>query len=63
MGNSSADPLFLDADGLDNIPGTEDDDLRLQSGSPAIDAGDNAALLRRHCDQLRWPSRNCHDRL
>jgi len=39
-----ANPLFLDPDGVDNILGTIDDDLRLLPGSPAIDAGDNAHL-------------------
>ncbi len=43
-GNIDADPLFLDADGLDDIPGTEDDDLRLSAGSPCIDAADNSAV-------------------
>jgi len=38
-------PLFVDADGADNIVGTSDDDLRLLAGSPAIDAGDNNADL------------------
>jgi hypothetical protein len=37
-------PLFVDADGADDIPGTIDDDLRLQPGSPGIDAGSNFAL-------------------
>ena len=36
-----ADPLFKDADGLDDIYGTADDDVRLLGTSPAIDAGDN----------------------
>ena len=44
VGNISADPLFVDADGADNIPGTIDDNLRLLPGSPCIDAGDNAAV-------------------
>jgi hypothetical protein len=35
------DPLFVDPDGTDNIPGTLDDNLRLQFSSPAIDAGNN----------------------
>ncbi|NBB72096.1 MAG: hypothetical protein GVY35_00285, partial [Bacteroidetes bacterium] len=48
-GNLDADPRFADADGADDLPGTTDDDLRLRgpggSGvSPAIDAGDNAAV-------------------
>jgi hypothetical protein len=42
--NLDADPLLVDADGADNIPGTLDDDLRLQTGSPAIDTGNDAAL-------------------
>jgi hypothetical protein len=43
-GNINANPLFVDADGPDNIVGTLDDNLRLQSGSPSINAGDNAAV-------------------
>ncbi len=43
-GNSASDPLFVDADGADNIAGTQDDDLRIRDGSPAIDAGDNTAV-------------------
>ncbi|MFO0835575.1 MAG: GC-type dockerin domain-anchored protein [Phycisphaerales bacterium] len=45
-GNDSfaADPLIVDADGADNVPGTLDDDLSLGAGSPAIDRGRNAAL-------------------
>jgi len=42
-GNIDADPLFVDADGPDDILGTEDDDLRLRSTSPCVDAGDNNA--------------------
>jgi len=40
-GNLQANPLFRDPLGPDQIPGTADDNLRLSSGSPAIDAGDN----------------------
>ncbi len=43
-GNINANPLFIDADGPDNIPGTEDDNLRLSPDSPCIDAGNNAAV-------------------
>jgi hypothetical protein len=43
-GNLDTDPLFVDAAGVDGIPGTPDDDLRLQPTSPAVDAGDNAAV-------------------
>jgi autotransporter-associated beta strand protein len=43
-GNIGADPRFLDADGADNVAGTEDDNLRLQAGSSAINTGSNAAV-------------------
>jgi len=45
--NLDADPLFLDAadpDGDDDTFATDDDGLRVQAGSPALDAGDNAAV-------------------
>lgn len=41
-GNIDADPCFVDANGLDDIIGTEDDNLRLMPDSPCIDAGDNS---------------------
>ncbi|MCD6393801.1 MAG: lamin tail domain-containing protein [Planctomycetes bacterium] len=44
IGNHGDDPLFVDADGVDDIDGTEDDDLRLSHDSPCIDHGDNAAM-------------------
>jgi cysteine-rich repeat protein len=44
VGNLVSDPMFIDADGGDNIVGTEDDNLRLSMVSPAIDAADNDAL-------------------
>ncbi len=40
VGNSGVDPMFVDALGPDGIAGTEDDDLHLLPGSPAINAGD-----------------------
>jgi hypothetical protein len=43
-GNINADPMFKDADGPDNIPGTEDDNLQLTYNSPCIDAGDNTVV-------------------
>ncbi len=43
-GNIGSNPLFVNSNGLDGIPGTEDDDLRLQPGSPCINAGDNSAI-------------------
>lgn len=44
VGNIDADPEFIDPDGLDDILGTEDDDLRLRPGSPCIDSAENAAV-------------------
>jgi len=38
-GNINADPMFVDPDGQDNIPGNEDDDYHLLAVSPCIDAG------------------------
>lgn len=43
-GNTGGDPLFVDVDGPDDIPGTEDDDLALAQGSACLDAGDNGAV-------------------
>lgn len=40
-GNVDIDPLFVDPDGTDDIPGTEDDDLHLLDGSPCINTGTN----------------------
>ncbi|MBT3568240.1 MAG: hypothetical protein HN494_05275 [Opitutae bacterium] len=42
--NLSDDPLFTDADGPDNLVGTEDDDLGLQASSPAIDQASVSVL-------------------
>lgn len=44
-GSNGADPLFVDADGPDNIPGNFDDNLRLSPGSPAIDSAWDANIL------------------
>jgi hypothetical protein len=43
-GNLNVDPSFMDADGADNVAGTEDDDLRLRPVSPCIDAGNDTAV-------------------
>lgn len=43
-GNIGNDPLFVDADGPDDVLGTDDDILLLTAGSPCVDAGDNSAL-------------------
>jgi hypothetical protein len=42
-GNINADPMFVDPDGPDNIPGNQDDDFHLKPNSPCIDSGDNSA--------------------
>ncbi len=39
--NIGANPLFANTTGVDLLPGTPDDDLSLQAGSPCIDAGNN----------------------
>ncbi len=44
VGNIDADPQFVDAVGVDGYIGTLDDDLRLASASPCIDAGDNRVV-------------------
>ncbi len=43
-GNLSVNPGFADPDGPDNLLGTTDDNLRLNSVSPAEDAGNNTAI-------------------
>ncbi|MCP4591409.1 MAG: right-handed parallel beta-helix repeat-containing protein [bacterium] len=43
--NFGDDPLFIDADGPDNLPGTIDDDVHLLPDSPCINAGTDAAAL------------------
>jgi hypothetical protein len=43
-GSLDVDPQFVDPLGPDGQAGSEDDDLRLAAGSPAIDAGDNASV-------------------
>ena len=43
-GNIDSPPLFVDFDGLDNILGTKDDNLRLRYDSPCIDAGNNSLI-------------------
>ena len=44
IGNIGDDPLFLDADGVNGIAGDQDDDLRLELGSPCNDTGKNTAV-------------------
>jgi hypothetical protein len=42
--NVALDPLFVDSLGPDGIEGSGDEDLRLRSGSPAVDSGDNGLV-------------------
>ncbi|MBN1125614.1 MAG: hypothetical protein JXA82_11445 [Sedimentisphaerales bacterium] len=44
IGNIGGDPGFVDADGLDDRFGTEDDDLHLLSSSPCINTGDHSVV-------------------
>lgn len=44
VGVLDEDPLFVDPNGADGVPGTLDDDLRLAPGSPGINAGSNDAI-------------------
>jgi hypothetical protein len=44
VGNFGANPMLVDADGPDGIPGTADDDFRLAFGSPGINAGNPSWL-------------------
>ena len=44
VGNDGLDPLFIDPDGADDIPGTLDDDCRLAADSPSRNAGNNNYL-------------------
>jgi hypothetical protein len=50
IGNFSADPLFVNAVGIDGVPGTEDDDLHLSNGSPCANVGDNEAVASEQTD-------------
>ena len=43
-GNVDGDPLFVDSDGVDNLPGTVDDNLRLLPTSPCVDAANNTGV-------------------
>ena len=43
-GNIDSDPLFMDVDGADDSPFTQDDDDHIPDTSPCVDAGDNTAV-------------------
>ena len=45
LGNIGLNPQFVDVDGIDNIPGTIDDDLHLLPTSPCINSGNNGNPL------------------
>jgi len=49
-GNIGVDPALADPTGLDNRPGTMDDDLRLTTTSPCIDAGENSGVSMDYAD-------------
>ncbi len=59
-------PMFVDADGADNVVGTLDDNLRLNTGSPAIDVGstaDNGGLPAEITTDLAGNPRIVNDRI
>ena len=45
LGNIGLNPQFVDVDGIDNIPGTIDDDLHLLPTSPCFNSGNNGNRL------------------
>jgi Right handed beta helix region len=62
IGNSGVGPMFVDADGPDDILGTEDDNLRLLPGSPAINAGDPVGFVGPAADLDGHPRTMCGQR-
>lgn len=50
IGNLNVDPRFVLPAGPDGVAGTEDDNPRLQPGSPCIDRGDNSLLPQDFAD-------------
>jgi len=53
--NIANNPLFVEADGADSIPGTSDDNLRLGFGSPSIETGTNIGCPATDLDGLPRP--------
>lgn len=49
-GNMGIDPLFIDADGADNMAGTADDNVHLDPYSLCINAGDPNGVYNRQMD-------------
>ncbi len=62
VGTIGANPLFIDADGADNIGGTDDDNLRLTMWSPCLDAGENSRV-RAGTTDLDGKARIIHGRV
>jgi len=56
-GNSGLDPMLVDPDGPDDMPGTEDDNVRLSPNSPAVDDGLSSSPY------LRSPELDGHARI
>lgn len=44
LGNTGSNPVFMEVNGADDVPGTYDDNVWILPGSPCIDAGDNTAV-------------------
>lgn len=44
QGNMTGNPLFVDPDGPDNIPGNMDDDFHFLQGAPGLNSGDSLAM-------------------
>jgi hypothetical protein len=55
------DPLFMDADGADDVAGTEDDDLHLGALSGCIDAADPATTLTEDIEDSPRPAGSGYD--
>jgi predicted outer membrane repeat protein len=45
VNNLNLDPQFVDLDGVDNLGGTPDDNLRPLAGSPVLNSGNNSHLV------------------
>ncbi len=55
-GNIGDNPLLMDVDGVDDVVGTKDDNLRILAGSACVDAGDNTVVpVSVDTDLDRWP--------
>ncbi|MFW5653381.1 MAG: right-handed parallel beta-helix repeat-containing protein, partial [Planctomycetota bacterium] len=59
--NFDADPMFVFPEGPDGIIGTDDDDLRLASDSPAVDRGANDLIAQMNMHDLAGGPRRVDD--